>query len=132
MVAKLLEALDMLGRITTTSLSTSPTFAPATERNFTECVLKLPPGQCTEVLELLLTYLCQKITDLEAGVQLDSFLPPLERASDILGLVVSHLPAGLWSSKQGEKAVQLLQRLIREILLPLLSACVEQVNRCQY
>ena len=127
LVAKLVESLDLLDEITTISVSTSPTFAPSTEQSFAECVSKLPPGQLTEVLELLLSYLSDKIAKLESGVQLDSSLPLLERAADISRLVLSHLPASFWSSKQKDRAVQLLQSLTCHVVLPLLTACTTHV-----
>lgn len=127
MIAKLLESLDLLDELTTISVSTFPTFAPSTEQLFAESVSKLPPGQLTEVLELLLSYLTDKIAKLASGVQLDSSLPPLERAADISRLVLSHLPASFWSSKQKDRAVQLLQRLTCDVVLPLLTACTTHV-----
>ena len=138
MITKLLGSLDLLAEITTLSISTFPTFAPSTEPFFTECVSKLPPGQCIEVLELLHSHLirsCDKIVRLEAGKRLDSLLPPLERAVDILSLVLSHLPVGFWSSKLKDKASQLLQNLISDVLQLLTASqihvsCVVSVCVC--
>ena len=128
MVAKLLESLDLLGELINISVSTSPNFATSTEQLFAECVSKLPPGQFTEVLELLISYLTDKITKLKSsGVRLDSSLHPLERAADISRLVLSHLPASFWSSKQKDRAVQLLQSLTCDVVLPLLTACTTHV-----
>ena len=127
LVSRLLQALDLLGEITTLTFSTSPTFAPSTEQSFIECVSKLPPGQCTEVLELLLSYLSDKIIKLKSGAQLDSSLAPLERAADILRLGLSHLPDSFWSNKHKDRAVQLVQSLICDVVLPLLTACVTHV-----
>ena len=126
-MAKLLEALDLFGEITSIGISTSPTFSPSTEQLFAECVSKLPPGQLTEILELLLSYLTDNIAKLKSSVQLDPSLPPLERAGDISRLVLSHLPASYWSSKQKERAVQLLQSLTCDVILPLLTACTTHV-----
>lgn len=129
MVSKIFEALDLLGKITTLTLSTSPTFAPSSEQLFAECVSKLPPGQCTELLDLLFSYLHDKTTKLKSDARLDSSsLPPLERAADILRLTLSCLPDSLWSSKQKDRAVQLLQSLICDVILPLLAACATHVS----
>lgn len=128
LVEKLLAALDLFGEVATMSVSASPTFAPSTEQRFTEGVSKLPPGQLTEVLALLHSYLINKITRLESSVQLDSSLPLLEKAGDISRLVLSHLPASLWSSKQRDRAVQLLQSLTCDVVLPLLTACTTHVR----
>ena len=126
-MAKLLEALDLFGEITSISISTFPTFFPSTEQLFAECMSKLPPGQLTEILELLLSYLTDNIAKLKSSVQLDPSLPPLERAADISRLILSHLPASYWSSKQKERAVQLLQSLTCDVVLPLLTVCTTHV-----
>ena len=131
LVKKLLESLELFESSNLT-VSTYPTFFPDTEVLFTDCVTKLPPGQYLEVLELLLSHLakrCGDIAKLKANVRLDSSLAPLKRAADILTLVLSHHPDGFWSSKQKEKALQLLQSLVDDVLHPLLSACPEKV-RC--
>ena len=127
LVTKLLEALDLLGDIMTIPVSTSPIFAPSTEQSFTDCVSKLPPGQLAEMLELLLSYLKDRITNLGSRVPLDPSLSPLERVADLSRLVLSHLPASLWSSKQKDKVVQLLESLTRDVILPLLTACTTHV-----
>lgn len=128
---KLLESLELFREIPFFSDSTFSTFSPTTEVHFAKCVSKLPPGQCTEALELLLSHLakvCGDITPLKAGVRLDTSLPPLERVADILRLVLSHLPAGFWISKQKEKALQLLQTLMDDVFMPLLLACPATVS----
>ena len=129
LITKLLEALDLLREITTIPVSTSPIFSPSTEQSFADCVSKLPPGQLAEILELLLSYLKDKIANLGSRVPLDSSLPPLERAADLSKLVLSHLPAAasLWSGKQKDKAVQLLKSLTCDVILPLLTACITHV-----
>ena len=126
-MAKLLEALDLFGEITSIGVSTFPTFFPSTEQLFAECMSKLPPGQLTEILELLFSYLTDNIAKLKSSVQLDPALPPLERAGDISRLILSHLPASYWSSKQKERAVQLLQSLTCDVVLPLLTVCTTHV-----
>ena len=129
LITKLLEALDLLREITTIPVSTSPIFSSSTEQSFTDCVSKLPPGQLAEILELLLSYLKDKIANLGSRVPLDSSLPPLERVADLSKLVLSHLPAAasLWSGKQKDKAVQLLESLTCDVILPLLTACITHV-----
>ena len=100
-----------------------PSFAPSTQQLlFAECVSVLPPGQCAEVLELIVFHLIKVCCDV-ASASLEALMPPLERMVEISTLVLSHLPLDFWSGKQREKAHQLLQDLINVVVLPLLKTC---------
>ena len=138
LLSQLLEAVKLLREAD--SLSVSPVLPRTMEELLGSKVTELPPGQCVEVLQLLVGHLKETVhsegfTSPPSDMEVDGsavpdptcVLPGLERAVDVCGVVLASLPHALWSGLCKEKATTLVVTLHSAVSLPLLPMAFVQV-----
>ncbi len=98
----------------------------------------LPPGQCVEIFNLFYLYFTKKVTFNKRGGDGVSVSEPLvvklvtslEKAADILCVILENIPCGIWTSHLKEKALEALLKLHSEVCLPFLQAKYNKVSYC--
>ncbi|XP_064399775.1 uncharacterized protein LOC135346168 [Halichondria panicea] len=126
------ESLDLLTgalSLQPTTLQPCPSLSPVSERLLVKHISSLPPGQCVEIIELFHRYFTQRVTFGEGGVGVSvgeppvvTLVPSLEKAADIIGVVLSNAPLSVWTSHLKGKALEALLKLHSEVSLLFLQA----------
>ncbi len=132
------ESLDLLTgalSIQPTTLQPCPSLSPTSEMLLVKHISSLPPGQCVEIMELFHRYFTQRVTfgGSGGGVSVGeppvvNLVPSLEKAADIVYVVLSNAPLSVWTSHLKGKALDALLKLHSEVSLLFLQANYTKVS----
>lgn len=135
-----LDSLDLLTSTLSlhpTTLSSAPSLSPASKKLLVKHISTLPPGQCIEILNLFHRYFTKQVTFGESGGDglslseqplLIKRIPSLEKAADMLCVLLDNVPSSVWTSHLKGKALEALLKLHRDVCLPFLEAKCTKVS----